>query len=444
MDAASSPPSPVIPDPAGIRRSFRLGVWNGALYMMGEGFVDASAVVPVFLARLGASGALIGFGSSLSDLGWFLPQVAVVPISAHRPLQMPLYRAAAVFRSGSLALMALALLLLHGHPAAILAAFLLLYGTFCFGAGFAGIAFMEIVGKTVPAEQGGRLFAQRVLWGGALVAVAGIVVRELLRGAPGPEAFAPIFGCAAVFTAISFVVFGRIREPAVAQPAPARTFGSIAREAVASVRREPVYGKLLLSRAALALWTSCAPFVVLLAARDLGGGPRAAGTFLLSRMAGQVLSNLGWQSLAKRSGTPAVMRGATLLAGTGAALAAVVAALSPIGAGWLGATASVNLLVGLAALGGAAQSGTVMSYSSLMLELAPEGDRPMFVGLLNTVLALTMLLPPLAGALVDRIGAPWVFALYALLAVPCHLAARGLPQPGSGRGALARRSAAGA
>jgi MFS family permease len=69
-----------------------------------------------------------------------------------------------------------------------------------------------------------------------------------------------------------------------------------------------------------------------------------------------------------------------------------------------------------------------MSYSGLMLELAPEGDRPMFIGLLNTVLALSMVLPPLAGALVDRIGAPAVFALCALGAIPCHLAARRLPR----------------
>ncbi len=417
------------PDATQTRRSFRLGVLNGAIYMMGEGFVDAGSVVPVFMARLTSSSALIGFGASLSDLGWFLPQVAVVPWSAHFRRQMPVYRVAAVLRSGALAAMAACVLLLATHPGWQLGAFFALYGTFCFGAGAAGISFMEVVGKTVPASRAGRFFAQRLFWGGVLVAIAGLVVRVLLRGTPGPGAFATLFALASGLTALSFALFMAIREPDAPAPRDARSLSEVARDALARVRREPVYRDLLLSRGAFTMWASCFPFVVLLAVRDLGGGSRATGTFLLARMGGQVLSNLGWQSLARRSGTNAVMRAATLAAGLGALGAALVAAASPHGAGWIGAGAAVLLLELLAVVGGAAQSGTVMSYSSLMLELAPEDDRPMFVGLLNTVLAVSMVVPPLAGALVDRIGAPAVFGLCALGAVPCHLAARRLPRP---------------
>jgi hypothetical protein len=424
---ASTPPTST-PSSAEARRSYRLGVLNGAVYMMGESFVDAGAVVPVFLSRLTTSGALIGFGASLADLGWFLPQFAVVPWSAHFRHQMPVYRFAAVLRSGALAAMAVCVLALRAHPAALLFAFFACYGTFCFGAGFAGISFMEVVGKTVPAARAGRFFAQRLLWGGVLVSLAGLFVRQLLGGAPGPGAFATLFALASLVTAISFALFIAIREPAAAANVPQRALAEVARDALARVKREPVYRDLLLSRAGLTLWASCFPFVVLLAVRDLGGGTRAAGTFLMARMLGQVLSNLGWQALARRCGTTSVMRAATFVAGACALGAAFVAVASPHGAGWIGARAAVALLAALAVAGGAAQSGTVMSYSGLMLELAPEGDRPMFVGLLNTVLALSMVLPPLAGALVDRIGAPAVFSLCALGAIPCHLAARRLPQ----------------
>jgi hypothetical protein len=310
----------------------------------------------------------------------------------------------------------------------MLFAFLALYGTFCFGAGFAGIAFMEVVGKTVPAERAGRFFAQRLLWGGALVAIAGLLVRQLLRGVPGPGAFATLFGLGSLLTAVAFACFIAIREPVAEAAGAARSISAVARDALGRVRREPVYRDLLLSRAALTLWMSCFPFVVLISVRDLGGGTRAAGTFLFSRMLGQVLSNIGWQALARRSGTTAVMRSATLVAGLCAFAAAWLAFASRPGVGWIGVGTAVLLFELLAAFGGAAQSGTVLSYSSLMLELAPAGERPMFVGLLNSVLAVSMLLPPLAGALVDRIGAPAVFALCALGTIPCHLAARRLPQ----------------
>lgn len=413
------------PAEAEARRSFRLGVINGAVYMMGEGFVDAGAVIPVFLSRLTHVGALIGLGASLSDIGWFLPQAAVVPPSAHLKRQMPVYRALAVLRSGALAAMAACTLLLAGRPGALLAAFFVFYGAFCFGAGISGISFMEVVGKTVPARDGGRFFAQRLFWGGLLVVVSSLVVRALLRGAPGMGRFAALFALAAVVTATAHGVFIAIREPEAQAPPPARPYATLAREALARVRREPVYRDLLLARGGLTMWASCFPFVVLLAVRDLGGGARATAAFLLARVAGSVLSNLAWQPVARRHGTPAVMRVATLLAGAcalGAALVAVAA-----GRGALGAAPALLALEALAAVGGAAQSGTVLAYSSLMLELAPEGDRPMFVGVLNTLLALSLVVPPVAGALVDRIGAPAVFALCALGAVPCHLAARRLP-----------------
>ena len=64
-------------------------------------------------------------------------------------------------------------------------------------------------------------------------------------------------------------------------------------------------------------------------------------------------------------------------------------------------------------LGGAAQSAMGVGYASLMLLLAPVGRRQAFVGLINTFLGPTMLLPMLGGALVDWLNAPVLFALCA-------------------------------
>src|SRR5262249_50484688 len=92
------------PPPAS--NGFRLGVANGALFLAGDGLIDPSTVIPVFMSRLTSASALIGFASSLADLGWFLPQFAVVPWVARQRRHLGLYRRAAVARAGALALLA--------------------------------------------------------------------------------------------------------------------------------------------------------------------------------------------------------------------------------------------------------------------------------------------------------------------------------------------------
>ncbi len=178
MSATVTAPLPVNRE---TRRNVRLGVANGALYQAGEGFIDSGTVIPVLLSRLTASNALIGLGSSLSDLGWLLPQFLVTPWLARYPHQLWLYRRAAVVRGLALAVLAaLAFPLLH-HPRVMLWVFMGCYAVYAFGAGASAVSFMEVVGKTVPRDRLSSFWSQRLFWGGTLAALAGFGVREVLK-----------------------------------------------------------------------------------------------------------------------------------------------------------------------------------------------------------------------------------------------------------------------
>ena len=88
------------------KRNFRLGVLNGGLYQGGEGFVDASTVIPVLLSGLTRSNMLIGLGASLNDTGWLLPQIFVAPWASRHAQQLWIYRRSAVVRASALVLLA--------------------------------------------------------------------------------------------------------------------------------------------------------------------------------------------------------------------------------------------------------------------------------------------------------------------------------------------------
>lgn len=421
--------APETPDePAQRRRNFRLGVLNGALYMGGEGFIDASTVIPVFLSRLTASSGLIGLASALGDAGWMLPQFLVTPWLAKRRRQLPLYRYAAIARGGALGLLAVLIWPLASHPTALLVAFFVCYGTYAFGAGAAGLPFLEVVGRTVPPQRLGAYWSARMFWGGSFVAIAGLFVREILKLDDFATRFGILFGLATVIVSIAYALFSAIREPDCPPGESPDTPLALLAEGVRLVREGGPFRHLLLARGALAAWLTVSPFMVLFAVRDLGGGGRAAGTFLMARVAGYVLSNLAWPRVAERWGPRGVMTIAAIGSGVVGLAAAAIAVLSPWKLGLMSATASIIALESLAALGGATQSGLLVGYGSFVLQLAPEGRRLVFVSLMNTFIGPTMLLPALGGVLVDAINAPVVFALCALLAWTGARAAAKLPR----------------
>jgi len=440
--ALPSLPSDLVPPPAAPagpaeqRRSHRLGVLNGALYQAGEGFIDSGTVIPVFVSRLTSSSAVIGLCASLGDMGWFLPQFPVATWVARSPRLLWLYRRAAVVRGLALAaLAALTLALTATHPGALLAVFLVCYGVYAFGAGVSAIPFFEVVGKTVPRERLAAYWAQRLFWGGLLAAGAGVVVRESARITDVGTRYAVLFGLATVTVSIGYGLFSAIREPVGPVGQAADTPLGQLRVGASLLRRDATFRRLFIARSTLSMWLTTSPFMVVFAVRDLGGGPTVTGTFLLARVAGFVVSNLAWQRLSHRHGNRALMKIAASGSSAASLAAAAIAVASPWSLGWLSAGTSVTALEGVAFAGGAIQSAMLIAFGSLVIELAPPGRRHAFVGLMNTFLGATMLLPIVGGALVDGFNAPTVFALCGLLAVFGHRAASGLPDPTGPAGA---------
>jgi MFS family permease len=428
--AAGADPSPTgdpLGDPATRRRNFRLGVANGSVFQAGDSLIDASTVLPVLLSGLTRSNALIGLACGLSDMGWFLPQTFIAPWASRHARQMRLYSRTAIIRSLGLVLIAALAWPLRHHPPALLAAFFVGYTVYSVGAGFGGVAFMEIVGRTVPPGRLGSYFSQRMFWGGLGAVVAGLVVREVLKIDETGIKFVILFGFAGVISGAAFSLFSAIREPATPATPTADTPLALLKEGLGWLRHDAVFRRLFLARASQSLWLAGSPFMVLFAVRELGGGGRAAGTFLLARTAGFVLSNLLWHALSRHRGNREIMRVATAAECLLLVSAAIVATLSPWALGLVSARAAVLMLEGIAFFGGAAYSGVAVGYSALVIEMAPAGNRQSFVSLMSTFLGPTLLLPALGGAIADATSAPVLFALCGVAGLVGYRAAARLP-----------------
>ncbi|MCJ7550578.1 MAG: hypothetical protein MUQ30_12965, partial [Anaerolineae bacterium] len=103
--AASQAATPLTPRDN--RRNFNLGLINGALFRIGDIFIDTEMVLTWFLARLGSSNLLIGFVWPLRFGASFLLQMSVSGYVERRPYKRPLYRRMSIFRCAVLLIFAL-------------------------------------------------------------------------------------------------------------------------------------------------------------------------------------------------------------------------------------------------------------------------------------------------------------------------------------------------
>ena len=163
-----------------VRRSFALGVLNGTLFEFAERLIDPPLVLTWFVSQLTPSNLLAGLVAPLGDAGWFLPQIFISARVQRMQRKMPSYALAALIRTVCGTLLALTVWLVD-DPLLLLISFFALYAIARLASGLSGLAFFDVVAKTVPARRRGSFFAWRQFLGGALGVGAGWIVKTVLN-----------------------------------------------------------------------------------------------------------------------------------------------------------------------------------------------------------------------------------------------------------------------
>lgn len=76
---------------------------------------------------------------------------------------------------------------------------------------------------------------------------------------------------------------------------------------------------------------------------------------------------------------------------------------------------------------GAVRSSALLGHYNYVLELAPVGKRPTYMGLFNTMSGILVLLPTLGGWLLEEASYSILFLITAVGLVMAHVLSMGLP-----------------
>ena len=384
-------------------RNFRLGVYNGAFVNGAEAFFHSTLVLAPFLATLGAPAIVIGLIPALRVGAWFLPQLFVASRLAHEPLKLPWYRRAALLRISAYALMVAVILAFPEHPGLIMGVVLAAIAVVSIGGGVSGIPFADVTAKVVPHYRLGTFWVLRNTIGGALALLAGLLLRHLLASdLPFPLNFGYIFACGAALSGVAYLAFCLIREPA-GKPATRQPFRRMVRQIPGVLKKDLSFRRYLRVRFLALLAVLADPFYAIYALKVLDAPATSLGLFVMLATMASITANLLFRRPADRGQNVGVMQVSLVLL-----FCAPVAAL--LLTNW-------QLFGVVFMLSAAGQAGMGIAAWNLLYAVAPEAERPLYVGAANSILSLPSLAPIFAGGLVDLLGFRPAFVLGAVIAV---------------------------
>ncbi|HET8645455.1 MAG TPA: chromate efflux transporter, partial [Vicinamibacteria bacterium] len=103
------------------------------------------------------------------------------------------------------------------------------------------------------------VFRVSPLWAVGAAAIAGLVVREVLKLEDAATKYTILFGIGALVCSTGYALFSSIREPAAPLHPTAPTPLALLREGFGLMRHDPVFPRLLASRSVLSVWFAMSP-----------------------------------------------------------------------------------------------------------------------------------------------------------------------------------------
>jgi MFS family permease len=417
-------------------RRNRVGfVLDYVFFNIGLTFAGINTILPAFAARLTADPVLIGLVGAVWMGGWLLPQIFAARYLSTAPRKMPFILFFSWIGRPVFLLFALYLFLSGAvWPGATLFLLYLASFYFSFTDSITGVAWFDLLGKALSPRERGRFIGLGQAAAGILSIAAGVAIRWVLEssGLGFPNDYAVILALADVCFMLSLFAIYLVREPVERVAAERQRMAEYLPGLIQLIRRDRMFLRVNVARLLIGLIGLASPFFVVYAIRVQGLPEGDVGWFAIAQTIGLAVAGLALGGLAERRGSVSVVR---IVGGIYLAAPVLVMASGALGAHRPLATvlmAAAFLMLGMG-------DGSIMlGFLNYVLDIAPPDQRPVYVGLTNTLAGVTILYPFLGGALVD-LGGYWVVFLLAAVgvvagwAVGASLPAVGAFFPGGGR-----------
>ena len=386
-----------------LNRNYAAHYLHGMLGMTGFRLVNAPTFIPAYLHAMAVNvpaflpfglkmfagpDAIVGLGLALQQLGAVVSPIVGASQIEHRKRVLPVSMLMGTLMRVQILGIAIAGWLLVKNPLPLLLitmGFLFLLGLF---SGAQRVAFQLLLAKVIPISRRGRLQAWRNVTGGLIAAglswVAGVYfIGHNVFGNGYSTTFAFAFILTSLgLTALRFL----LREP---EPPTVRAQMSLrdrVRDFPALITGDRDFAFFMLAQTFAVAGRIAAPFYILFARHSIELTGANIGLLSLAYLGADTVTNLLWGYLGDKSGFRSTFIIALVL--------------------WIGSTFFLmgvhnTTLIAIAFFGlGAAQSGYMMSASTMVLEFGARDDMAMRLAFSATAEGLMAAVGPLVGGVI--------------------------------------------
>jgi MFS family permease len=405
------------------RKNFGFFLADSILFTVAISIVGATTVVPDFVRRLTDSEILIGLFSSLFNIGFLLPQLFIARyVVRHARKKWWFVGPNIPVRFVILIFAGLAVLLGGDQPQLMLLLFFVCLAIAAFGDGVVGVPWADLAGSSLDHRWRARIFGLTTAITSVVVLAVAPLVAQILGNPdlPFPNNYALLFAIAGVLFVLSIVPGLFIHElPGSKGLVKTPSLGEFLPDLGRILRTDGPFRALIITRMFTSLFMMAAPYYVGFTTIDLGVSSEVAvSTLLAVQTLGNIGGSLSYTWLGARNNLLYIriaLTGCIILPLTG--LLAVSLGPMALYAGFL--------ILGLMS------SNLFNGYLNWIVGYAAPDRRPVYVGLYNTIIAVSTFAAPLiGGTLAQRFGYPPLFVISAIMGLGALIVSlRYLPSP---------------
>jgi MFS family permease len=375
-----------------LKHNITVSLLDGSLFGVGLGFASFGTILPLFVASMTTSALLIGVVPAIHSVGWQLPQL----FTANYVSRLRRYKRSVVMttiheRVPFLGFAIVALLLpTIGMQAGLVITFILLTWQ-GLGGGFTANSWISMISKIIPPETRGTFFGLQAGLANLFISGSAVTAGYLLNYLDSPLNFAACFLSACIFFTLSWIALAQTREPEDTEKIIPEVKTNFWDESKKILRKDVNFNWFLAVRFLSQFATMGFSFYIIYALRRFNMDTVTAGFLTATLTISMTIANIGMGRIGDRIGHRAM-----LILGAFAALLSAILAWNAASILWF---YPIFILTGLANV-------SIWTIGMVMtVDFGNEIERPMYIGLSQTLTApATILAPLLGGWIVDSAG----------------------------------------
>ena len=391
-----------------------------SLQSIGDQVVNAKTVLPWLLTMLGAPAGFAGLLVPVRESGSMLPQAALRPWVTSRPRRRGVWVLGALGQAAASLVLAATAASAEGVLAGVLVVVAL--GGFAVSRSLCSLAGKDVLGRTVPKGQRGRITGAATAVSGVVALTLGVGLR-LVGGDVGSTVLAVLLLVAAILWVTAALVYAGVREPREEPAHPGDGDGDSdgwLRPAWRLLRDDVLFRRFVTARALLLVSALAPPFVVTAAAGAGTGGVSGLSGFVVASGLASLLGGRVFGGSADRSSRRLMTAGAATASTVVLGVAALLLVAGRDVPGWV--------LVGAFFVLALVHVGVRVGRKTYVVDAADGDRRTEYVAVSNTTMGLLLLVVGLLATAVAALGVAAALAFLGALGLAGAVAAHRLPE----------------